>query len=240
MSHLKKIYFDLDNLLVDAELIKKYLYDVAIVHDYSEEKAKEIYLEARSGSDGKVLISWDRYVEFVKKHLSADNREFDFSKVEELEERLKNDPRVICEGAKELLDFCVKNNIDFYLLTMGAEDWQKDKISLTGLDSYFPESSIIIAHSEGDKINKMRESLGENTDGEAVVLFNDKPDETGDLLKEFKRLVAFVRIDKNDKRYSEKDFFELEENFKSRVECSENLRDLEIKFFERFFKIYDN
>jgi regulator of sirC expression with transglutaminase-like and TPR domain len=68
-----------------------------------------------------------------------------------------------------------------------------------------------------------------------VVLFNDKPDETGYLLEAFPELVAYVRREINDKRYSEKDFEFLKKVFGERVEYSDNLKDLKNKFEQKYF-----
>lgn len=89
------------------------------------------------------------------------------------------------------------------------------------------------------KKRAMRDIMGSSFSGMETVLFNDKPDETEELLRIFPHLQAYVRRAIGDVRYKEQDFALLAERFAGRVECSQSLLYLKELFAEKLIKEYE-
>ena len=137
---------------------------------------------------------------------------------------------MLLDGARELLD-SVQGAYEMYLLSLGVESWQMKKFDLCKLETYFdPEHIMFTPSVVAGKIGKLQEAFGENFDGEGIVLFNDKPDETANMLQAFPKLHALVRREVRDERYSEADFEKAHDEFGDRFVWRESLKDLSSVF----------
>ena len=86
---INKVLFDLDGTLIDTERIKKLFREIAIAHGYSEERAFSIYEEARTAGD-VITITYERFIEILKKHLTSDGKELEEKKSRKCDAEFKN------------------------------------------------------------------------------------------------------------------------------------------------------
>lgn len=231
---IKKVVFDFDNTLFDTEAVKFFFRRVAMELGYSEAEAKIFYHEART--DGNIMaITFDAYVEVVKKHLQRDKKDFFPAVVESIFKKMKKEGHLL-SGALELVEFCRTEGLQSYIVSLGLESWQREKFKLSGLESYFEPSHVVYsAQIEDGKTNSLKSLFGAGFDGSETALFNDKPDETAQLLRDFPQLKAFVRQEPRDQRYKQTSFNQLMVSFPGRVKCSRELAVLkellEIEFY---------
>lgn len=90
-----------------------------------------------------------------------------------------------------------------------------------------------------DKGEALREILSGSSDGREAVLFNDKPGETGWLLRNFPELRAYVRQAIDDVRYHESDFVALAKEYAGRVDYNQSLLHLKEIFAQNLIKEYE-
>lgn len=224
---MKKIVFDLDNTLIDSEIVKDYLYDLSLAYGYDLATAKDIYKTARNNSKGNLnLISFESYSDELKRRLLGEGKQFDANISKKYLKGLKKmKDNILIPGATEILNYCKDREMDMYLLSLGVPDWQKFKIKFTGLNKYFSKDKIILTQYEGEgKKESLKKMFGDNFDGSGMVVVNDKPDETFELLNNFPKLSAYQIIFEKEKRYSEKDYEKLCKKFtEDRLICAPNL-----------------
>jgi len=211
--------FDLDNTLIDTEKNKEHIYNIAIQHGYDREVSKEIYKKARF--DGQQnTISLERYLQVLQEYLIRDGKTHLPNIATEVAQAMKTDPELLLPGAEEFLKDCQVKKIRMILLSLGVPVWQEEKIQWSGLDKYFSKEKgeVVLTQLEGEgKIEAIKMLFGENFDGADVNLFNDKPDETRELLKVFPKMRACVRQEIADARYGEADFVDLQRDFADRI-----------------------
>lgn len=223
---IKAALFDLDNTLIRTEVIKNKLFDFLENCGLDSKHARAVYNEARD-NNGKNKFSLENFKKVAENYVDFNLNEWD-----KLISDLKSAKgQLLVEGAKELLIFLQENKIPVYVLTLGVKEWQLFKIKKFFIDKLIDEKNIKYTDEEDSKkgkIKEIKEILKElnlpNADG--VVLFNDKPDETGELLEEFQEMNAFVRREKGDLRYDD-DSFENMKNKKRVLKISDKLNFLE-------------
>lgn len=256
MKKIDTIILDLDNTLIDTECIKEYIYTATSrLLNCDEEEARKIYMMTR-GAGNKVDFSLGKYRQLLLTQLNsvATGEQEDIvarvdSCLQGIRDKIKdNTEQLVLKGARELIGDCQKRGSRVVIVSLGDENWQREKLELLGLDSYIKqqgedeikgggqkvaaEKGIVelVCTIEGKygkgKIGVIRMLSGEQQGGEGVVLFNDKPDETDVILRELPALRAFVRWEKKDRRYKEEDFNELSMKFGDRVVCRENIEEL--------------
>ena len=164
-------------------------------------------------------------------------------KVENVMQSLKTEP-ILLPGAKELVGQVCDFGLEHHLISLGVPEWQKEKITLAGLDEYFSfdiednKADVICTvdnRPEARKQEVFRLLLGEKSTGAGTVFFNDKPWETARLLRQYPELTAYVRIATNDRRYKPEDFEAIKKEFGERVYCDDSLSVLREKFRELIF-----
>lgn len=213
------LLFDLDNTLISTERIKAHLYSIAVRHGYDKNAARNIYKEARFNGKQNT-ICYRRFLQVLKERLFADGKEFIPNVAAEVEEKLKKDSDLLLPGAEKFLQECQGKKKRKILLSLGVAEWQDEKIKWSGLDKYFSreKGEIVFTQLEGEgKIEAIKILFGENFDGMGVTLFNDKPDETRDVLAVFPKMKACVRQEVVDKRYKKEDFAKLLKDFEGRL-----------------------
>ena len=82
----------------------------------------------------------------------------------------------------------------------------------------------------------LKEKFGEDFTGQGVVLFNDKPDETLELLRMFPALEVCIHNEHVDKKYKPEMYQSLQNDFAGRVLYSQSFHELSQKFTHRFLK----
>lgn len=215
---IEKAIFDLDNTLFDTELVKNYFREVVKDYGFSPE---EIFKEVKR-NDGQVTYRgfvdvMDRKL-FSRKICSLNSYNL---WIKEIEEKVKP-----TQGATEVLQILTKYQIENYLLTLGVKDWQIKKIEWINLSNYFKFENIFFTEDSAcGKIEEIKKIIGES-EGEKVVFFNDKPDETENILEVFPKMRAFLRREEKDERYTEQDFINLKQRFNERVIWSNNLKNI--------------
>ena len=231
---VSSVVFDLDNTLINTEKIKEYFYEMAVVHGYSLYIAKEIYVESRT-KGGKVIMSFDQYIKVLRQWLARDGREFKDKEIEEIKGKIYSGVDLLIPGAVELLDFCKNKGLKIYLLSLGVPTWQHDKFKMAGLDKYFDEGSeVVYTDMVGEgKVEAIKRIFNQGLDGEEIVLFNDKPDETEYILSVI-NLRAFLRKDSKDDRYTEGDYVDLQSRYSDRLTWSDDLKVLKEEFTKLF------
>lgn len=216
--------FDLDNTLISTDRIKDRLYSLAERHGYSAAEAKEIYAEARTIGTWNT-ISLARYAEVLQDHLQRDGKAYHTNLEEEVRTSLEHDNNLLLPGVEKFLQNCLVKQVRKILLSLGATEWQQEKIRWSGLDKYFSaeHGEIVFTQLEGEgKIEAIKHIFGDEFEGAGIVLFNDKPDETREILTAFPKMRAQVRRETKDYRYNEADFMRLREDFGDRLEVFED------------------
>jgi hypothetical protein len=150
-----------------------------------------------------------------------------------LKERLSEiGPSLMFEGARDMLRAC-SERFECYLLSLGVPVWQREKISLADIERYFSPERIIFTDREGGKVSALRELFGAQFDGADTVFFNDRPDESTELLEEFPKLHLFIRRDVHDQRYRDDAIWKsLYEQFPGRVVIASEVAQLFHVFFQ--------
>ncbi len=227
MKKIKAIVFDLDNTLIGTEKIKDLFYQLAMDHGCSEREAREIYINARE-KRGKIKISLESFGRFLELELKKAGKNFSDKLFEQTNTKLRSGS-LLFSGVRGLLGQLMKKEIPIYLLSLGVREWQEKKIKWAGLDKFFPSDNIIFTDNSSVKEGKaeaLKRIFGSDFNGTGVVLVNDKPDESEELLEMFPRLRVFLRQEVRDKRYKEIDFARLERKYKERVVWCDSLRTM--------------
>lgn len=221
------IIFDLDNTLINTERIKTVLIKTAIDFGFSETQAWDIYNKSHRDG-GKVTFTLERFAE-VLIEMGVEKNVVGI--IESIKEKFVSDS-LLLPGAKDLLNFCQKNNIKKYLISLGVKKWQDEKIVLAGLDKIFKSQEIIfreeIKTKEG-KVEAIKRIFGDEFTGQNMIFVNDKPNENRDVLESLPNIKVLGGWCRQDRRYSESDFIKLKEDFGDRFEWSDNLVDLKNK-----------
>jgi phosphoserine phosphatase len=224
-KHIKRVVFDFDNTLYQTEKLKAKFYAMAEIHGYTREDAKEIYNEARILSE-RIVINLSSYLVVLKQQLQADNLTFLSEEVSEIISNVSNGDGLI-PYAKELLKYTKDAGYERYLLSLGVREWQEEKVEQTKIKSYFENGNIVYTDKiKSGKIGVLETLFGDDFTGAGMVVFNDKPNETREMLERFPDLLAFARYEVLDDRFSEINFDVLERDFPGRVFWSEELKEL--------------
>lgn len=234
MSGVKNVVYDLDNTLIDAERVKWFFRQLALRHGFTEEESREIYRQARNEEDGKIAITDERFLRFLEETLTKQGKQLDNEIVEKVfSEVEKEKEKLLFPGAVELIEFCKQQKIENSLLSLGVKEWQKKKMRWVGLDKFFHDkNTVFTVEEDGGKREALQKLFGKDFTGEGVVLFNDRPDESGELLDTFPGLKIFVRRDMSDTRHNEEVWGEFMKKYEGRAIVATDLKNLLEKFKE--------
>ena len=225
------VLFDLDNTLIDTQRIKhEIFYETALDYGLTMDQAKEIYKSVRN-INGKVILSPQSFAGALAKQVEKTAEEIETK----MYKKLKDLAETLCiDGAIELLQSVQNKNMDSYIMTLGVHSWQEEKIECTGLGNLFPKEKRILPAldlSESNaKVIALENFFGRKIHEEETIIFNDKPEETANLLQAYPKMGAYVRWDIHDERFSKKDFEKFENIFAKRFIFSESLFELKDKF----------
>lgn len=235
LPQIEQVVFDFDNTLFNTEKFKQKLYKMAKIHGYSHERARNIYKRSRTENE-RIIMSLSSFINVLKEDLQKDEIDFKSEKVSDMITDMKNNDGLLPYAA-ELLKYCKQQDLDTYVLSLGYKEWQEEKIEQSGIKSILDEENILYTDNiENGKQGILRDLFGKNFSGENTAFFNDKPDETGDILHDFKQLRAFVRFEERDDRYRQADFEQLKDRFDERIFWSEQLKVL----LNKFKKLYED
>jgi len=234
MSGVTDVVYDLDNTLIDAERVKWFFRQLAKRHGLTEEEARGIYRQARNEEDGKIAITDERFLQFLRQELVELGKELDTDIVEDVFSKIKKEKeKLLLPGAVDLIKFCGKREIRNHLLSLGVEEWQKKKIGWVGLDEFFnDENTVFTVEENSGKSGALRKIFGENFNGTGVVLFNDRVDESAELLDAYPELKVFARRDINDARHDDAVWQEFSKKYEGRIVVATDLNILLEKFRE--------
>ena len=244
------VIFDLDNTLIDTEAIKEVFKDVAEEYGIPREEAWGAYLQAREDKQGNIKLTPETYT--VELQEKFPDKGVELSGVYAMiDKRFKKPEDLLLPGAQELLEMCKKEGLNMYLLSLGIEEWQREKIERADLYKYFNndqvqdeddsesgEGEIIFTErvDEG-KLDVLRDRVLEGGDGSGVVFFNDKPSkrEADDILDAFSEIRILLRKDDRDRRYENGEWSsqvvdELKEAYGERFDYAGELPQLMEKF----------
>jgi phosphoglycolate phosphatase-like HAD superfamily hydrolase len=225
-QHIERVVFDFDNTLYQTEKLKAKFYAMAEIHGYTREEAKDIYNEARVASE-KIVINLSSYLVILRQQIQADGLTFLSEEVSEIIKKVATGDGLI-PYARELLKHTQELGLDRYLLSLGVKEWQEEKVQQANISQYFPEGQIVFTDTiKGGKVQVLKELFGEDFTGQGTIIFNDKPDETRHMLEAFPDIVAFLRYEVLDDRFSPINFDVLEKDFPGRVVWSEDLKELQ-------------
>jgi hypothetical protein len=234
-NKIKTVIFDFDNTLFDTEKIKFALRSIILSFGFSQKEADKIYLEARE-KNGEIVFCLEYFAEVLKKYLAEKKLGFRHKTLDCITKQILQGDNNI-GGASELLEMCRNKKIKMYLFSLGIEKWQKEKVRASGLGKFFKKKNIIFAKEiMVGKIKIIKKIFGKKFIGEQTIMFNDKPDETAEILHEFSGLIAYIRYDERDKRYREDDFEQLKKEFGKRVTVNKSLKVLQ-KRLEKYFAL---
>ncbi len=236
IKKISKVIFDFDNTLFDAMQLKFLFRDIAMVNGYSDEESRAIYRAARNDQEGIIAITLERYLEEIRRRVHAEGKRINEAQTRAVIEKISEKGReLLLPGASELIEFCRIKNLDYYLLSLGVRPWQLQKMGWVGLDKIFTDKNTVFTVKEnGGKVEALRFLFGAGFIGAGAVLFNDRVDESGELLNEFKELLVFLRCDKRDKRSGDqKAVANLLKQFGDRVVAADNLPEL-LGFFKKY------
>ncbi len=229
---IRAVLFDFDNTLFETEQLKRLFYQIAELHGYAPAECREMYVEARD-HDGKIIISLASYISVLHEHLQRDGKAFQSEAVSRVIEQINDESpgAKLVPGALALLRDVQDHDIDRYLLSLGVKSWQEKKVHQSGVEQIFPDDHIRYTDRlDIGKIEVIRDLFGRKTDGEGLVLFNDKPTETADLLQAFPKMVAFVRRERKDERFTDEHFSQLQEEYGDRIMIADSLITLHNTF----------
>lgn len=225
------VLFDFDNTLFDTEFFKEQMYQLAMVHGYSVDDAKEIYKEART-SGNQISLTLEHYLNVLKDQLHGDKKTYNRESVIPILATIAaHDGKL--PGAKELLELVSELGFEKKLLSLGIPEWQEKKIEQAQLGDYFSDEEIIFTTDEQiGKIDYVKKFAESRNGGQGIIMFNDKPTEMREVLEQFPNVVVFGRYEVRDSRYTEEEFEKLEEDFPARFMWSDNLFELKDRFEE--------
>lgn len=227
--YIDAVIFDFDSTLFDTEKKKHGFYEIAERHGYTREEAKAMYDRSRAQGN-RMMISIASFLSVLRESLARDGKQFQSEEVSEIIDRM-NKGNGLLHGAKALLEFCKRQDMPRCLLSLGVREWQAEKIRKSGVDSYFAPKDIVCTDLlDTGKIDIIRNRFGQDFDGAGVILFNDKPDETADILRAFPKMFAYVRREVRDDRYREEDFAAFQAAFADRAVYAEDLQVLRALF----------
>ncbi|MBI2990273.1 MAG: HAD hydrolase-like protein [Candidatus Magasanikbacteria bacterium] len=232
--------FDFDNTLFDTEKLKKVLREIVMKYGTTEREATEVYKKALSEGDTNTF-SISHFFGVLQHEMRSQGVEIPDAELQIVRGRIVESARAL-EGAQALLEECKQKKYNMYLLSLGVPEWQREKLELSGFKDYFSDDNIMYtrAISQG-KVEALQERFGADFTGSGVMLFNDKPDETGALLSAFPDLQVRLRFDEEDKRYREDHFTALAKDFPGRVSWSRDLSDFTRELRkERAYEITDS
>lgn len=246
--NIDTVIFDLDGTLINTEKLKDAFKEIAVRYGCTSKEAGEVYQLSRTKINPEtnreeMAFCREYFEEKLREFLSKKGKEIGQVDFSELNKLLCED--LLIDGAVELIEETKRMGFDIYLITLGTESWQKDKLRGSGLGKYFKFDEgrnsgniLITADNEqegGRKIGAIREKFGRLFDGSDVVLFNDKPWETKLLLEKFPEMQAFVPRQVRDTRYDEGDFERAQEEVGSKFIWGDSLNKLREEF-ELFLK----
>jgi len=213
---IKAAIFDLDATLIDTERIKKDIIDFIVSgFGLNKKQALEVYKNSRKENEKNIFS-----LESLKKETKKIAKDFSEEKwASFVSDFNQPDKSLLINGVSDILAYLSQEKIPVFVLTLGVKEWQDIKIERSGLKNLLGKDFGNIKYTEEEdaragKIKEIREILKElgADDCREVLFFNDKPDETLEIMGEFPELRVFVRREKNDKRYSGRDFKKLEKN----------------------------
>lgn len=212
------IIFDFDNTLFDTERLKVMMRQTAVDSGCTAEEARLVYERSRSDETGSVTMSLDHFIDTLRTFLENKRLALSAEAIARLKAWFREiGPSLVFEGVHGMLAASIQHYA-CYLLSLGVPAWQREKISLAGIERYFSPDRTIFTDQEGGKVSALREIFGTQFDGMDTVLFNDRPEESAGLLKDFPKLHLFIRRDLRDQRYrDEKIWKNLHEQFPGRV-----------------------
>jgi len=182
------VIFDLDNTLIRTERIKQHFFTQLSCAGLSEARITDGYAKASQNMNGNNTFSRQHFSSVMNTPLSLDGI---------------SAPELQVPGATHALGHCIDRDIPTYILTLGVEQWQREKIALSGLSEYIHRGVELLCttDTQAGKTSCVEQLLSIGKGDLPILLINDKPDETHMLLDQFSQMFALVREEPEDARY---------------------------------------
>ena len=219
------IIFDFDNTLFDTEKIKKRIAEIPQLYgEFTPAEVQAIYLSARDEGT-KTAFTIERYIEKLEAALCAKGLKHNSETLHDLDVQLLDGIQLF-PGAEELLGKWKNSGIPIHLLSLGVPSWQEQKVQVSGAGKYFSLEHIhFTVNAQEGKKEVIHDLFAMQKAQIPILLYNDKPKETAILLDAFPQLSAMVHRHREDTRYTDRDFAELD-RFGKRAVVKDSLTDL--------------
>lgn len=236
---LHTVCFDLDRTLVDTEIIKTFLHELAVAYGITKKTEREALYRSLE-KEGRMRFTLAAYESVLSKLGSAANRKSGRTAGKKIRKILGEiGEKLAVKGAREMLLWCQQNKIQPVLLTLGVKDWQMQKLHWSHLPAYFSPKNMLFTDRRDmtrGKLALAKKYFRKNPSGEGVAWVNDRPEEIDAFLTNFPKSIAFLRWELKDGRVNKSHCQQLKKKFGTRVHWSSKLSVL-LKKMDRVSRV---
>lgn len=182
------VIFDLDNTLIHTEKIKHHFFAQLKNSGFGTEEIEKKYADTICRKEGQNTFSRELFSEITGIPLTLDGL---------------HAKQLLVKGTMEALRKCTNYALPTYILTLGVDAWQREKLTFAELDHFLGSEVTLLTTTDmaQGKSEHIKQLFSKHPEDCQMLLVNDKPDETQALLDLFPRLHAVLRREPEDTRY---------------------------------------